>query len=414
MSEEEKMRRVRMIMVMFALLALFLPACGQAAQTPTEAPEQPTEVPEAEPTESVEEDVSCTVTIALEAPLTGDSAFWGNQMVQGATIAKEQVNQAGGVQQGAYAGCLYEFVGPFDDQGDPAEATNIAQSMTTNDEILAMIGPVNSSNAFAVLPILQEARIPAISGGTSNPDLTKQGWDNFFRAFLNDGAIAIYLARFVKDQGYGEVVCAYSNNDYGRGIFDSFSAEAERLGGIEVLSGDAWAPGEDRDFSALITRWQEQDPDAILIMGEYTEAALITKQARLAGMEQPIVDQGSYGPDFLEMAGEQAEGVIILTMFDPFRPDKVTQTFVSEFQEQYGEKPAENGAIAYTAFQVLNHAVNRMETEGREELIAKLASTRDFDALLGSVTFDETGEMEVPEVAPMVVVEDGEYQSYTP
>jgi branched-chain amino acid transport system substrate-binding protein len=408
------MRRLRTIAVTFTFLALFLAACGQATQAPTEVPEEPTEVPQEEPTEAVEEDVSCTVKIALEAPLTGDSAFWGNQMVQGATIAKDQFNEAGGVQEGPYAGCLYEFVGPFDDQGDPAEATNIAQSLTTHDEVLAMIGPVNSSNAFAVLPILHEAGIPTISGGASNPDLTKQGWDNFFRAFLNDGAIAIYLARFVKNQGHGEVVCAYSNNDYGRGIFDSFSAEAERLGGIEVLSADAWAPGEDRDFSAQITRWQEQDPDAILIMGEYTEAALITKQARLAGMEQPIIDQGSYGPDFLELAGEQAEGAIILTMFDPFRPDEVTQTFVDEFQEQYGEKPAENGAIAYTAFQVLNDAINRMEKEGREELIDELASTQDFDALLGSVTFDETGEMMVPDVAPMVIVKDTEYQSYSP
>jgi branched-chain amino acid transport system substrate-binding protein len=405
-----KLRSSVLVLVLLCLLA----GCGptptpEATQPPPEAT-QPAEEPPA-----VEEEASgpCTVKIAMEAPLTGDSAFWGNQMVQGVTLAMEQINEAGGIQSGPYAGCTYEVVGPFDDQGDPAEATNIAQQMTTNDEILAMVGPVNSSNAFAVLPILNQARIPAISGGASNPDLTKQGWDSFFRAFLHDGGGAVFLAKFVNQQGYEKVVVAFSNNDYGRGIFESFKAKGEELG-IELLSEDAWAPGEDRDFSSLITRWQTQGPDAIVICGEYTESALVTKQARLAGMEQPIVIQGAYGPDFLEIAGEQAEGVIIETLFDPLRPDDVTQTFVSQFREKADEDPAENGSIGYDAFLVLDDAVNRMEEEGREALIKALAETTDFRAMNYVVTFDETGEMLVPDSAPLVIVKDGKYESYVP
>lgn len=407
------MNKLQSSIILFVVLGLLV-ACGptptpEATQPPPEATE-PAEEPPAAEEEAAE---PCTVKIAMEAPLTGDSAFWGNQMVQGVTLAMEQINEAEGIRSGPYAGCTYEVVGPFDDQGDPAEATNIAQQMTTNDEILAMVGPVNSSNAFAVLPILNQARIPAISGGASNPDLTKQGWDSFFRAFLHDGGGAVFLAKFVNQQGHKRVVVAYSNNDYGRGIFESFKAKGEELG-IELLSEDAWAPGEDRDFSSLITRWQTQEPDAIVICGEYTESALITKQARLAGMEQPIVIQGAYGPDFLEIAGEQAEGVIIETLFDPLRPDDLTQTFVRQFRERAGEDPAENGSIGYDAFLVLDDAVNRMEEEGREALIKALAETTDFRAMNYVVTFDETGEMLVPDSAPLVIVKDGKYESYVP
>ena len=376
------------------VFAVLLSACApKATPTPTPRP---------------------TVKIAMEAPLTGDAAFWGKQMVQGATLAMEQINNAGGIKSGPYAGCKYEVVGPFDDQGDPAQATNIAQQMSTNDQILAMVGPVNSSNAFAILPILQKARIPAISGGASNPQLTKQGWDNFFRAFLHDGAGATFLARFVKGLGHKKLVAAYSNNDYGRGIFESFKAEAQRLGGMEFLSEDAWAPGKDRDFSALITRWQAQNPDAIVTCGEYTESALIAKQARLAGMKQPYINQGAYGPDFLKIAGEQGEGAIIETMFDPLRPDPTTQTFVKQFRDKYGEDPAENGAIAYDAFLVLNDAINRMASTGREAMIKALAATKNFRAMNYVVTFDQTGEMLVPDTAPLVIIKNGKYESYQP
>jgi branched-chain amino acid transport system substrate-binding protein len=412
------MTRGRLIGILILGLALLLSACAPAAApeeaAPVEAEQeeaQPAEEEEAAPAAAEEEPQACTFKIAMIGPLTGDAAFWGNQIVRGATLAIDQVNEAGGIAAGPYVGCTYEVVGPFDDQGDPAESTNIAQQVTTMDDVMAIIGPVNSSNGFAILPILNEARIPTISGGASNADLTKQGWDNFFRAFLNDGGGAVFMAKFLSQQGYEKVVVAYSANDYGQGIHDNFAAKAEELG-IELLSEDAWTPGEDREFAPLITRWQSQEPDAIFIAGEYTEAALITKQARLAGMEQPIFVQGAYGPDFLEIAGEQAEGVVVETLFDPLRGDEVTQTFVSQYEERYDETPAENGSIGYDAMLVLNDAVSRMEGSSREDLIAALAATKDFPAMNYVVTFDETGEMEVPDSAPLVVVQDGQYASF--
>ncbi len=415
------MQRYRVIFVWFAVLSLILSACAQAPAT--QAPAEPTSAGPVSPPEGQDEEQAlgeaggeagaCTVKVAMIGPLTGDAAFWGNQMVQGASLGIEQVNAAGGIQSGPYQGCTYEIVGPFDDRGDPTEATNIAQQVTTMDDVLAVIGPVNSSNAYAILPILQEARIPVISGGASNPDLTQQGWDNFFRAFLHDGGGANFVARFMNGEGYKRIAAAYSNNDYGRGIFESYAETAKELG-MEIVAEDAWQPGQDREFSPLVTRWQTQNPDAIFLGGEYTEAALIVKQVRLAGMEQPIVVQGAYGPDFLEISGEQGEGVVVQTMFDPFRSDETTQTFVEQFNEKYGENPAENGSIGYDAFLVLNNAMNHLEGEGREALIQALEKTKDFRAMNYVVTFDENGEMLVPDEAPLVIIQDGAYQSYTP
>ncbi len=399
------MNKFRWTVKIIMVLSIIVSACSSpATQAPaTEAPVQPT------PTEAK----PCTVKIAMVGPLTGDAAFWGNQMVRGASLAIDQINTAGGIKNGPYKGCTFEVSGPYDDRADPTEATNIVQKLTTMNDVLAMIGPVNSSNGFAILPILAQARIPVISGGASNADLTKHSWDNFFRAFLNDGGGATFVAKLFGKLGYKRIVVAYSNNDYGTGIFNTFSTKVKELG-IEILSADTWKPSEDREFSPLITRWQSQNPDAIFIAGEYTESGLIVKQSRVAGMKQPIINQGAYGPDFLKIVGEQGEGVIVETLFDPLRGDEVTQKFVKQYHDKYNEDPAENGSIGYDAMLVLNDATNRMTEPGREALIVALKATKDFRALNYVVSFDETGEMVVPDNAPLVIIHNGAYASYNP
>ena len=405
---EEPMSAQRIAIVGALLLGLGLAACQPA---PTATPVEPGEVAPAETTEA-EVPTECTFQVALMSPRTGDSAYWGLQTQYGATQGLEEINAAGGITEGPYAGCTYEIVGPFDDRGDPTEATNIAQQITTMDDVMAIIGPVNSSNMFAIMPIIDEAGIPMISGGASNPDLTKQGWSYFFRAFMNDGALARAAASFVHQQGYDRVVVAYSNSDYGRGIFENFQARGEELG-MTILSADAWTPGQDREFTALVTKWQGLNPDAIFTAGEYTEAALITKQARLAGMEIPILGQGMYSEDFIQIAGPQGEGVLAFSLLDPFRQDALTTGFVQDFQARWGEAAAENAGFGYNAALVLNDAVSRMQGEGRDALRQALAETRDLPVVSYSVTFDETGEMVVPDTVPIVTLHDGVWISYS-
>jgi branched-chain amino acid transport system substrate-binding protein len=404
------MYKLRILPLIILVLSLVVASCS-----PATTPEPISALPESSPVESTIEQESgpCYVNVALIGPLTGDSAFWGNQMVQGVTLAMEQISSKGSISEGPYKGCTYKLLGPYDDRGDPTESTNIAQMITTMDEVLAIVGPVNSSNAFAILPILDEAKIPTISGGASNSQLTKQGWNNFFRAFLNDAGGATFVAKFVNQLGHKRIVAAYSNNDYGRGIYERFADKAEELG-IEIISADAWQPGQDREFSPLVTRWQTQNPDAIFIAGEYTETGLIIKQARIAGLQQPIIAQGSYGPDLLAIAGEHGDGVIVETMFDPMKSDEITSTFVKEFNERFGENPAENGSIGYDAFLVLNDAIHRMKDKGREALIQSLSETKDFPAMNQLVSFDDTGELIVPDSAPLVIIKDGQYESYIP
>lgn len=354
-----------------------------------------------------------TVDIAVVGPLTGDAAFWGNQLFQGVKLAVEEINSSGGVKRGPYEGAKYKIVGPFDDRGDPAEAANIAGKIATMDNVLAVIGPVNSSNAFSMVPILNRAGIPVISGGASSKDLTKQGWKTFFRPFLPDSGVAQFMAKLFDKLGYKRVVVAYSNNDFGRGIFEHFKKQAQELG-IEILSEEGWRPGQDRDFSAIVTKWITLKPDAVFIAGEYTESGLIVKQARASGLDVPILNQGAYGPDFLQIVGEYGEGVIVQTHFSPFSKDEITQFFVRKFADVYGETPAENGAIGYNDIIVLNDAIYRMEKKGRPALLKALRETKGFQSMLFEITFDETGEILVPDRAPLTIIRNGKYEAFEP
>lgn len=380
------------------ILALLVSACAPAA-TPSPTATAPPEVK--------------VIRIALEGPLTGDTAYWGNQMVQGALLAMKHLNEAGGPKSGPFQGAKYEAVGPFDDRADPKEAANIAQNLLTMDDVLAMVGPVNSSCAFAIGPILDEGRFPFVSGGASNPDLTKQGWTVFFRAFLHDGARATYTANYMVEQrGFKKLVVWYANNDYGLGMFKYFEPRVKELG-ADLLSTDTYMSGVDKDFSALITKWQALNPEAFVSLGEYTEPALIVRQMRAAGLDQPVYAEGAYSPEFIEIAGEAAEGVIVDSWFDPTSPDPVIQKFVGEFREEYGEDAAENASAAYDAMLVLNDAIERMEGPTREDLLKALGETDNFQAMNVVVTFDETGEIVVPGKIPMLVVEDGRFVTFT-
>lgn len=351
-----------------------------------------------------------TVKIALVAPMTGDAAFWGNQMVKGANLAMEQINERGGIQKGVYKGAKYEFL-TYDDRGDVTESTNISQQLITKDDVLGMIGPVNSSNAFAILPILSKANFAVVSGGASNAEIAQKGWKNFFRAFLNDGQAAPLMAELVNRLGHKKILVAHSNNDFGMGIYAGFKGRAEELG-MEILSADAWMAGEDRDFSSMLTKWDTLDADVIFIAGEYTESAVIIKQARSAGIELPIINEGAYSPDLLDIVGEDGDGVIVQTHFNRFGEDEQTVEFVRRFKELYGEEPAENGSIGYDAFLVMHDAISRMEEEGREALVKALSETKDLQCINFNVTFDENGELDSPGRAPIVMIKDGKYQAY--
>lgn len=351
-----------------------------------------------------------TVKIGLIGPLTGDVAQFGNQMVQGATLAMKQINESGGIKSGIYAGAKYEFE-TFDDRADPTEAANIAQQLVTREDILGIIGPVNSSNAFAILPILYDANIPVVSGGASNPGITEKGWKNFFRPFLNDGMAAPLMAEMLDDLGYKKVIVAYANNDFGLGIYKGFEERAKELG-MEILSADAWQPGEDRDFSSMITKWQSLNADVIFVAGEYTESGLIIKQARVNGMEIPIVNEGGYGPDLLDVVGEEGEGVIVQTHFDRFSQDEKTKKFVEDFINEFNEEPAENASIGYDAFLVMHDGISRLEEEGREALVKSISKTKDLECINFTVSFAENGELLSPGRAPTVIIKNGKYESY--
>lgn len=351
------------------------------------------------------------VKIAIVGPMTGDAAFWGNQLRQGVSLGFEEINSSGGIKSGPYKGAKLSIIGPLDDRGDPTEAANIAGKLATMDEVLAVIGPVNSSNAFSMVPILSRAGIPVISGGASNRNLTKQGWKTFFRPFLPDSGVAQFMANLFNKLGYKKVVAAYSNNDFGRGIFEHFKTEAQELG-ITILSEDGWKPAQDREFSPIITRWISMKPDAVFLAGEYTESGLIVKQARTAGLDVPILNQGAYGPDFLGIVGEQGEGVIVQTHFSPFSKDETTQAFVRKFEEKYGESPAENGAMGYNDVLVIHEAICNMEKEGRPALLKSLRGMKKFQSMLFEITFDETGEIFVPDRAPLTIIKNGKYEGF--
>ena len=121
--------------------------------------------------------------------------------------------------------------------------------------------------------------------------------------------MAKYLASWVvKDDGLKRVASVYENTDYGKGLFDVFAAEVKTLGG-EIVASEAVLMDQ-KDFSAIIGKFKEANPDAVVIFGQYEAAAFWQKQAPDVGLEAPLYgSDGIFAPELVKLGGSAVEGV---------------------------------------------------------------------------------------------------------
>jgi branched-chain amino acid transport system substrate-binding protein len=325
------------------------------------------------------------VTVGLEAPLTGDDAQFGKVMEQGARMAFAQVNATGGI-----LGHRVDLV-PCDDQAKPATAVACAQRFVTQDHVVAVLGGFNSSPTLAAQAVTGKARVIQIHMGAS-PKLTDAHKTNpyLFRIILTSEKFAPYVARYVVGQlHHRRIAVLYENTDYGRSEADIFGPLASRLG-AQVVAREAYNPG-DKDFSAQITKIKSLRPDAIMIGGLYTEAALIAQQAHQAGLSVQLfgISDGVDSPQLIALGGRDVEGYIFASMIDLDRRDPQVLAF-TRLARTMGVTPEAYTAITYDAAEVLARALRAggLDPDRTRDALATIRMT----GVTGPISFDANGD----------------------
>ena len=343
------------------------------------------------------------IRIGFNVPLTGFAAADGNSALKGAELAVEQVNAAGGIN-----GDLLELV-VYDDQASPKEAAPLAVKLATQDAVVAGISGSYSGSTRAAATIFQENQVPYISAYAVHPDITRAGDYVFRTSFMGDvqgRAGAKLIGEMMENR---RVAMITLNNDFGKSLAAGFREKAGEFG-LEIISEYEYSI-RDREFGPIVSKVKSENPDAIYASGYFFTAGPLVRQLRAAGITAPVIGQEGYDSQkFIEIAGDDAEGVIITTSLDRDSQDPLVRAFIDGFSEKAGYPADMVGASTHTAVLVLADALKRAASFDPAAVRDAISST-DLIASTGRIQFNKLGE--VRKDVQVQVVRDGNWHHHS-
>lgn len=346
-----------------------------------------------------------TIKIGAVLTLTGDVAAYGIAQMDALILARDMINEAGGV-----LGQPIELI-IEDSRGDKNGAINAVSKLTSRDRVLAIVGPTLSAEMFAVGPVANRSRVTIM--GISN---TAVGIDEIgpwvFRNSLPEELVLPETVRRSHERlGYATAALLYANNDdFSKSGADTFR-EALAAHGVRIVATEAFQTG-DTDFRAQLTKVASANPDVLVISSLYKEAALLLRQARQLGLTQPVIGgNGFNAPEFIEIAGEAGDGAIVGSPWFAGRDHPKVREFVAAYRARYGTEPNQFAAQAFDALYLFAEAIRiAQSTTNRQAFRDALASIKNFDGVTGIFTFDENGRPRMD--ANVLQVKDGAYVEF--
>ena len=392
------MKKKLFAFMMAMTMTVSLAACGGGK---TETPAPSTETPAASG------EAGGTFKLGTIGPLTGDAAIYGQAVANGAKIAADEINAAGGAIQ-------FEFQSQ-DDVADGETSVN-AYNKLMDWGMQVMVGPTTTGASIAVADKVYADRTIMLTPSASSPDVTA-GKDNVFQVCFTDPNQGTGSADYIADNMTGaKVAVIYRNDDaYSQGIRDTFVAEAAAKG-LEVVYEGTFTADTATDFSVQLTAAQSAGADTVFLPIYYQPASVILTQA--AAMNYAPTFFGVDGMDgILTMEGfdtSLAEGVMLLTPFSADAADERTQNFVKAYQAAYGDVPNQFAADAYDGVYIMKAALEAagctadMSSADICEAVVSVMTTISVDGLTGQgMTWSADGAVSK---APMaVVIKDGVY-----
>lgn len=381
------MKRIALLLVFVLVLSIPLTACQSSDNGNTAA----------------ESDV---IKFGVFEPLTGANAAGGAMEIEGIELAQELYPEV--------LGKKIELV-IVDNKSDKVEAANAATKLVDQDKVNAIIGSWGSSFSMAAGPIVMEAGIPAVGTSCTNP-LVTLGNDYYFRVTFIDSFQGVVMANYAfTELGATKVAIVQEiSNDYSVGLVKFFTDEFVRLTGDpdSILYIANYNTG-DQDFTAQLTNIKQLNPDAIFAPGNYSESAMLIKQAKELGVEAPFLGADTWEtPEFIDIGGAAVDGAVFSTFFDsqvPLTPE--SEIFIDAYRAKYDKEPASVTALAYDAYILLIDAIERAGSADPEAIKDALAATEGFDGAAGVVTLDVNGD--AVKNAVIKTVQNGEFTYLT-
>ena len=395
------MKKKLLALALALTMALSLAACGGDSSNADSTGET-----------STEENSGASGTafkVGVIGPMTGGAAIYGTCVANSAQIAVDEINALGGAIQ-------FELM--VEDDVNDAETSLNAYNALMDDGMQILVGTVTTTPALNVVPQAYEDRVFTITPSASGDDVIENN-DNVFQICFTDSNQGSRSAQYINEHfPDAKIAIIYKNDDqYSIGIRDNFKAEADARGMSVVYEG-TFTEASQTDFNVQLAAAQSAGADLLFLPIYYTPASVILTQANAMG----------YAPTFFGVDGMDgiltaenfdaslAEGVYLLTPFSADAQDEMTQNFVAEYQDRYGEIPNQFGADAYDAIYTLYQAIQAAGVTAdmsNEEICDALIEVMPTLAVTGltsagsEMTWDSNGAVSKDPTA--VVIENGTY-----
>jgi len=333
-------------------------------------------------------------TIGAILPLTGDAAHWGIPPRNGAELAVDEINAAGGLG-GRKLKLIVE-----DDRCQPAEGIAVFDKIMASANppaiLPAILGAVCSGVTLAVAPLAEARKTVLISPASTSPKVTDAG-DFIFRVIPSGDLRGKVFAEYLYQQrGLRKIAVLHIDNEGGIGGSNAFKAEFTQLGGTIVL--EEKYPQGASDLRAQLIKIKATDADGVMVGSYPPDTIVVLKQARELGLQQPLFVQTEavQNPEVLREVADAANGVhyILAAAAAGEAPDR----FARAYEAKFGNKPELFAAEGYDIIRLIADAItaNAGKPVSGSDIRDFLYRVRDYAGASGTITFDRNGDVIKP------------------
>jgi len=378
--------KIRFIRTAVLLLAMILPAAGALAAEP--------------------------IKIGALFSVTGPPSFLGEPERNTAKMLEEDINKSGGL-----LGRKVEII-VYDDETDATKAVTALDRLIKKDKVVAIIGPSTSGNTLAIMPKVEEAKVPLVSCSAAKK-IVQPARPYVFKVVPSDILAVKKIFQHAKKAGISKIAILSASDGYGAGGREDMKELAPQMG-IAIVADEVYGP-KDTDMTAQLTKIKGTDAQAIVCWGTNPGPAVIARNRVQLGIGTPLyMSHGVASPKFIELAGAaNAEGILLPAgrlISEPQVPagqpqKKILAAYIKEYETKFKQPVSTFGGYAYDAIMLVVQAMKNGKSADPAAIRDALEKIKGYHATTGEFNFSEKDHNGLTEEAfVMVRITKGDWE----
>ncbi|HEY5537716.1 MAG TPA: ABC transporter substrate-binding protein [Acetobacterium sp.] len=343
------------------------------------------------------------IKIGFIGPTTGDAAIYGSSAKDGAMLAVEEINAAGGVN-----GKQVELIA-YDSKADQTEAINAYNRLRDQDGVVAVIGGTLSGETLAMKDIMVQDKMPVLTPTATAVDVTVNA-PNIFRVCFLDSYQGAAAANFSADTLGAKTAALLigAGNPYSEGVAAAYQTAFTAKGGT-IVGSESYGL-QDNDFSAQLTKIKELNPEIVFVPDYVQKVGPILQKAKDMGITAKFI--GADGWDGVQVDyADAAQGNYFTNHYAADSPSATVQNFITAYNAKYSKVPNSFSALGYDAAYVMTDAIKAAGSTESTAIITALAAT-DYPGVTGNLKFDANGDPKDKEVT-IIKIDGGQLKFET-